>query len=152
MGRVGGAGWNRRRYSPAVRPVSRLKSRRNDAASSWPTAQLISSIGSPVCSSSRVARSTRRRWTTASGASPVAALKRRLRVRRQPGPLDHLLDGVRDREVTIDPALRRGDRRVAVAGRRVENLERRLAVAVPLQEPEAREPTAVAGPMWRAAR
>ncbi len=38
-----------------------------------------------------------------------------------------------------DPALRGGDRGVAVVARRVEDLERRLSVAVPLDEHEARE-------------
>jgi hypothetical protein len=51
------------------------------------------------------------------------------------GPrLGHLLDRVRDRDVLGDPALRGGDGGVAVIGRRVEDAERRLAVAVPLEQ------------------
>ena len=58
--------------------------------------------------------------------------------RREPGEPLHLGDRGGDGVVLRDPALGVEDRRVAVVGRGIEHVEGGLAVAVPLQEVEAR--------------
>ena len=54
---------NRLRYTPGGTPVTRLKRRRKNAGSSYPTCQPTASTESSVCSRRRFASSTRSRWT-----------------------------------------------------------------------------------------